>query len=73
MSFGERCLVSVGPAPCLLVLGHAGQHRSGRVARVCGFAMPQGEVCARSADHQWEHRSRYAMDNALRMATGRGM
>jgi hypothetical protein len=38
----------------------------------CGAWMPYiRERCARGPGHITEHRSRYAMDNALRMASGR--
>jgi hypothetical protein len=51
-----------------------------RVVHVCPVERPTcGELmryakerCARTPGHRFEHRSRYAMDNARRMATGRG-
>lgn len=40
----------------------------------CGGLMPQwNEPCARRAGHGYEHRSAYAMDNASRMRSGRGL
>ena len=39
---------------------------------VCGVVMAiTKEPCARQPGHTTEHRSRYAMDNALEMKTGR--
>lgn len=38
---------------------------------VCGAWMPNArERCARAAGHNYDHRTRYAMDNALERATG---
>jgi hypothetical protein len=38
---------------------------------LCNALMRYGERCARRPGHTTEHRTRYAMDNALEQATGR--
>jgi hypothetical protein len=41
---------------------------------LCGAWMPYNrERCARRPGHRDSHRSRWSMDNACRMATGRGL
>lgn len=41
---------------------------------LCNALMPYyGDRCARRPGHLYEHRSPYAMENARRMATGRGV
>ena len=45
----------------------------GRAAVICGAWMPKArERCAREAGHRDCHRTRWALDNALYMARGRG-
>lgn len=33
---------------------------------ICGATMARGDVCVRTPDHRYEHRSAYALDNARR-------
>jgi hypothetical protein len=40
---------------------------------LCNALMRYGDRCARKPDHRHEHRTRYAMDCALRSATGRAV
>ena len=52
--------------------GRGPRHHCPTDRALCGAWMPYNrERCARRPDHLWGHKSRYAMDNALAMATGR--
>lgn len=47
-------------------------HRCPTPKRLCGAWMPNAkERCARRPEHVTEHRTRYSMDNAAAMRTGR--
>lgn len=49
-------------------------HEPERRRPTCGFWMPNAkEPCARKPGHGYEHRTRYAMENARRMSSGFGM
>ena len=51
---------------------HLGRHACPPDRPRCNAWMPTAkELCARAPGHNAEHRSRWAMDNALEMRTGR--
>jgi hypothetical protein len=59
---------------CVLRADHSGECRAmwKRDAILCGAWMRIAkERCARSSPHRGDHRSRYDMDNARAMQTGR--
>lgn len=52
--------------------GRGERHKCPADRAVCGAWMPYNrERCARGPGHTTPHRSRYAMDNALALASGR--
>ena len=62
----ERC----APPQCVRRIGHAGECRPVLRGQPCGAWMPQARTfCARARGHRGYaggHRTRWAMDNALR-------
>lgn len=78
MTIGVRYAPRRAPLARLNALAEAdlfqgrGVHHNARVT--CGEWMPKAaEFCARRRGHRDTHRSRYALDNAKAMRSGRGL